>query len=247
MVEKAFDEFHGDGKTQPFAKRNLHIGHAHDFACEIEERAAAVAGVDLGAGLQIEFAFELAGLGAQDALRDGALEPERTADGKDAVAHIQGVGVAEGDGLELGRVLVLDMEQGEVVEFVDGNNLDLLVGLAVELTVFLLINFDGNLGFTFDDVEVGDEIAVFIQEEAGAEAFGGLDLDDGFADLLDEGADIAGGGGLGGAGVKLTERGRHDGGGGGGGTGLDDAGDGAARDDEDGVAEVNDVGVGLFL
>ena len=109
MVEKAFHQLHGNGKAQAFAEGDLHVGHAHDFAGEVEERAAAVAGIDLRAGLQIELAFKLARLGAQNALRDGAFEAERTADGKHAVAHIQRVRAAERDGLEFRRVLVLDL------------------------------------------------------------------------------------------------------------------------------------------
>ena len=38
---------------------------------------------------------------------------------------------------ELRRVLVLDMQQREVVKFVDGDNADLLVSLAVQLAVVL--------------------------------------------------------------------------------------------------------------
>ena len=52
VVEKTFHEFHRDRKTETFAKRDFHVRHAHDFAGEVEQRAAAVAGIDLRAGLQ---------------------------------------------------------------------------------------------------------------------------------------------------------------------------------------------------
>src|ERR1035437_5352078 len=52
VVEEIFHQFDRNRKTQAFAKSDLHVRHAHDFAGEVEERAAAVARVDLRAGLQ---------------------------------------------------------------------------------------------------------------------------------------------------------------------------------------------------
>ena len=53
MIEKTFHEFDGNRKTQTFAKSYFHIRHADDFAREIEQWPAAVAGIYLRAGLQI--------------------------------------------------------------------------------------------------------------------------------------------------------------------------------------------------
>ncbi len=72
------------------------------------------------------------------------------------------------------------------MKFVDGDDLDLLVGLAVKLAVFLVVNFHGNFRLALDDVKIGDEIAVRVDEETGAEAFRRADLHDGLADLLDQ-------------------------------------------------------------
>ena len=244
MIEEAFHEFHGNGKAEAFAESDFHIGHADDFAGEIEERAAAVAGVDLRAGLQIQIALHLPRFGADDALRDGAFQAERTADGEYAVAHVQSVRAAERDGLELRRVFILNVQEREVVKFVDGDNFYLLVGLAVELAIFLLVNFHGNFRLALDDVEIGDEITVFVQEEAGTKSAGGLDLHHGFADLLDEGTHVAGGGSFGGGCIKLSG---HSGGRGGRSTGgrggFGNAHDGATRYYQCGVTHVHDQGV----
>ena len=51
VVEKVFHEFNGDGEAESFTERDLHVRHADDFAGEIEQRAAAVARIDLRAGL----------------------------------------------------------------------------------------------------------------------------------------------------------------------------------------------------
>ena len=245
MVEKVFHQFHRDRKTKPFAEGDFHVGHADNFTGEIEERAAAVAGIDLRAGLQIQVALHLPRFGADDALRDGAFEAERAADGKHAVAHVQGVGVAESDGLEFRRAFVLDVQQREVVKFVDGDNFYLLVSLAVELAVFLVINFHGNFRLAFDDVEIGDEIAVVIQKKAGAEAAGCAHLHHGFANLFHQRADVARGGGFGGGGVKLSRH-RCRGGDGRRRAGFADAGDDAARNHQHGVAQIHDEGIGFF-
>ena len=152
----------------------------------VEERAAAVARIDLGGGLQIKLASKLTCLGAEDAFGDGALKAKRAADGKDALADGQGIGIAQQDEFEFGRVLVIDLEQGEILKFVHGHDAHLFVADAVQHAVLLMIDLDGNLSLTFDDVEIGHEKAVLVDDEAGAEPAGSADLDHRFADLIDK-------------------------------------------------------------
>ena len=49
-----------------------------------------------------------------------------------------------------------------------------------------MINFHGNLRLALDDVEIGDEITVFIDEKTRTEPAGRAHLHDGFADLIDQ-------------------------------------------------------------
>ena len=77
------------------------------------------------------------------------------------------------------------------MKFVDGDDLDLLVSLAVKLAVLLVINLHGNFRLALDDVEIGDEITVRVDEEARTQAFRRADLHDRLADLLDERTHIA--------------------------------------------------------
>ena len=111
----------------------------------------------------------------------------------------QRIGAAQRHVLEPGRVFVLHLQQRQVGKLVQGNNANLLVGLAVELAILLVIDLHRDLRLALDDVEIGDEESVFVEEEARAEAARGADLDHGFADLihqLEHGADrrrLAGG------------------------------------------------------
>ena len=76
---------------------------ADDFAAEVHERAAAVAGVDGGVGLNEVLQFELfvaqvevvPAFGADDAARHALAEAERAADGEHEVADLQLVAIAE--------------------------------------------------------------------------------------------------------------------------------------------------------
>ena len=147
-------------------------------------------GLILRRGLQIKLALHLARLGAQDALGHCAFQTERTADGKNFFTHRQPIGIAKEHACKFRRVLVVNLQQRDVLEFIDGDDLDVLVTLAFQLAVLLVINFHGNLGLALDDVKIGDEKTVFVDDEAGAEAARRAHLDDRFAQLIDQFTDI---------------------------------------------------------
>ena len=104
MVEKEFDGFDGNGKSKALAESDLHVSDADDLAAHIEERAAAVAGIDLGRGLKIKLATQLPGLGAEYAFGNGAFQAERAADRKNTLTHRHGIGPAHHGILEFRRV-----------------------------------------------------------------------------------------------------------------------------------------------
>src|SRR5580765_4483518 len=54
MIEEETHGLDRDGEAESLAKSDLHVRDAHDFAGEIEKRAAAVAGIDLRRGLQVK-------------------------------------------------------------------------------------------------------------------------------------------------------------------------------------------------
>ena len=92
---------------------------ADDFAAEIHERAAAVAGVDGGVGLNEVLQFEVfvaevevvATFGADDAAGHALAEAERAADGEHEVADLELVAIAELGRFEAAGV---DGESGDV-------------------------------------------------------------------------------------------------------------------------------------
>ena len=83
-------------------------------------------------------------------------------------------------------IFIIDLQQGKVLELVHGDNADLFVIGAFQLPVLLMINFDRNLRLSFDHVEVRDEIAILIKDEARTETTRRSDLHDCFAQLIDQ-------------------------------------------------------------
>src|SRR5207245_2401304 len=84
-----------DGGAPRFGGRD-----AHDLAGEVEQRAAGVAGVDGGVGLdrgaQATVVFgDIAAESGDDTRGDGAGQAQRVADGDDAVTGLEGEGTAE--------------------------------------------------------------------------------------------------------------------------------------------------------
>ena len=134
---------------------------ADDFALDVEQRAARIAGVDRGVGLDVRdevFLRQIAALRADDAGGHRVLEAERLADRDHPFADLQLVGVADRD---LRQVLRLDLEQRHVGALVGADDLGLELALVGELDV----DFVGAV----DDMRVGDEEAVGRNDEAGAD------------------------------------------------------------------------------
>ena len=138
------------------------------------------------------------------------------------------------------------MQQGEVLKFVDGNDLHLLVGLAVELTVLLLVNFHGNFRLSLDDVKISHQIAVLIEEKAGAKSARRAHLHHCLADLLDERTNLARRGRLGGGRIKLSGGSGRGNGGCFLRAGFRDASNDRTRDHQHRVAQIHDDRVRFF-
>ena len=105
-------------------------------------------------------------LGGDDAGGDGLRKRKWAADGLDPVADLGGVGVAQFNGRK--RRAGVDLDDGKVGGLVDADDAGgtakiLSVGIGGELDVDFV-------GFV-DDVVVGDDVALGIDDEAGAERF----------------------------------------------------------------------------
>ena len=139
---------------------------ADDVAAGVEQRAARVARVDGGVGLDevrqrlVVVGRDRAALGRHDAARDRVrVRAERAADGDDELADLERVRVADRGGRQAGGVDLDDGEVGQRVDAVDRAGQDAAV---LELDVELLA--------ALDDVVVGEDPAVAVEDDAGADA-----------------------------------------------------------------------------
>ena len=161
----------GDGEADA-AGVGQHGGIDPDHsALDVEERAAGVAGVDGGVGLDDVADGEAVGrLDAalqrrDDAGGERAVEPERVADRDRGIADLDVLGRAEGERLEVYAVGV-DFQQRQVARRVaadDPGGNGLLVG-----------ELDGDLHRAVDDVGVGEDVAGLVDDKAGAAGLAAL-------------------------------------------------------------------------
>ena len=137
---------------------------ADQAPAEIDQRAAGIAGIDGGIGLDEELVVGDADLGARhrrdDAVGHGLADGERIADGEHHVADLERVGIGE---LERGEALVLRLEaqHREIRARILEHDLGLEFALVGER--------DLDLVGALDDVIVGDHEAGGVDEDAGAE------------------------------------------------------------------------------
>ena len=179
----------------------------------VEQRPAGVAGIDGRVGLDGVFNGRAVGVadgadGADDAAGHGAAEAEGIADGIDLLADVELRGVGQRDGLQIGRV---DLQQRQVVHLVGADDLRLIAALVAEH------DFDAAVG-ALDDVEVGEDVAGFVEDESRALALlrhgpieevedqrGGGDVDHRRQHFLVDGDVVLLFGVVGGRGVGLSE------------------------------------------
>src|SRR4051794_10495880 len=139
---------------------------ADHAAGRVEERAAGVAGVDRGVGLDHAVDLEaVRGLDralrrGHDARRERALEAERVADRDRRVADLHALRLAERERVELARLGVADLQDREVGGLVAAENLrldDVAIG-----------ELDRHLRRARDDVRVREDRARSVDDEARA-------------------------------------------------------------------------------
>ena len=148
---------------------------ADDFAVHVEQRTAGVAGVD--GGVSLNEVLELSGdtgldgaiLGRDDAGGNGLREGEGAADGFNPVADLGLIGVAHFDGGQ--RRTGVDLDDGEVGGLIGADDAG---GTAEVLRIGIGGELDVDLVGLFDDVIVGDDVALGIDDEAGAEGLADL-------------------------------------------------------------------------
>src|ERR1019366_1002294 len=138
---------------------------ADHLAADIEQRAAAVAGVDGGIGLQevlegSRVARDIAFFRADDAGRHSFVESERRTDRHRPIANLDRVRVADGRRRQVGFV---DLDDRQVSEDISANHVRLVFG-------FLAGEFNSNPSGLFDHVVICQDVAVLVDHYARPQA-----------------------------------------------------------------------------
>jgi hypothetical protein len=153
-----------DADVASAARQNRGV-HTHQFAAEIDERAAGVAGIDRRIGLN-EVLVHIAAAGidacaaecADDAGRHGVLKTERIADRYDEIANLRFAGVAQRNVHEIRR---FDLEHCDVRGLVAADDF--------RLDRAVVEQRDVDFGRVFYDVRVRNDVTVFgVDDDAGA-------------------------------------------------------------------------------
>ena len=204
-----FGEVDGDGEADALPLGVDGGVDADNLAGHVDERPTGISGVDAGVGLQ-EVGKDVAAarhdiaalLGADDACGNAGAEAEGVADGDDPVADAGAVGIAE-------------WNRADALEGGDADKREVGGGVAADdggLELAVVVEFDADVAGSLDDMEVGQDVALVIDDESRAEAgadlaahgsdrvvgdLGGVEIDDALLDLLDEVGEGAGGSGNG--------------------------------------------------
>ena len=154
----------GDGEADALARRDDGGIDADHLALEVDERAAGVAGIDRGVGLDEVLvggdAHVGAPGGADDPHRHRLVQPEGVADGDGPLADPEGVRIAQAGHAEL--VVGLEADEGEV---------GFRVGPEDLAPVFSLVGEPHrDLVGALDHVEVGEDESPLVDDDARPEA-----------------------------------------------------------------------------
>jgi hypothetical protein len=146
------------------AARGNHRVDADHLAVVIQQRAARVAGVDGGIGLDeaLELLGDVAAERADDARRDRGLQAERRADGNRPVAHLHAVRVG-------------DPDRRQRVAGVDFDDRDVGFGVRADQLGFVFCRIVGQFDFdvigVLHHMQIREDVAVAVYDEAGAGSF----------------------------------------------------------------------------
>ena len=163
-----------NGKTHARAGARVALDKrvdTHKLAIVVDERAAGVARIDGGIGLDHVGVDGIAagrahGRGAiqrrNDARGDGLLVAKRRTDRHDPLAHVKLGGVTDLDRGELGSIGVLELDDGQVARSIVAHELGLVGGAVVHGHHVLVV--------TIDHVVVGEDVALGIEHNTRSDA-----------------------------------------------------------------------------
>ena len=165
-----------DGNGKAYARAGARVAldervDTHELAVVVDKRAAGVARVDGGIGLDHVGVDGVAagrahGRGAierrHNARGDRLLVAERRADRHDPLAHVELGGITNLDRRELGGVSILELDDGQVARGIVAHELGLVRGSVVHGHHVLVI--------AIDHMVVGEDMALGIEHNARTDA-----------------------------------------------------------------------------
>ena len=168
VIQKVLNAFHRDSKAQSLAKGQFHIRHAHHFSFEVKEWSTAITRIDLGCGLHVKFARNFPSFGAQIPSVTVLSSPNglpiaKTRSPTDSASESPS-STHENFGAFLSSIFSKVRSANLFIAMIR----TCLYSLAIKLRTFAVVNLDGNLCFALDDVEIGDQIAILINDESGS-------------------------------------------------------------------------------
>ena len=179
LAQAVIDEIHdagGYGEAQAFtatALRKNECVDAENRSIHIDQRSAAVAGVDGSIGLDIGEGLVGIGLtsdGADYSHGDGVLQALGTADGENELTYARTMLGEQGKRRE---ILFIDLEQGKISLFVGADQAGLEDAASARRDGAAVVSGQGQSHAdalrTFDYVIVGDDVAVGVDDDSGAD------------------------------------------------------------------------------
>ncbi len=150
-----------DRKPDPLAGGDDGRVDAHDLPLQVDQGAAAVAGVDGGVGLDeivIGTGADHPALGADDSRGHRLFQSEGTSDGHHPVAHLQIIRISQFEGLKVR--IPRDLDEGKIGLGIPAYD------LPIEL--FSVGQLDLDLVRILDHMVVGQDISFLAHDESGA-------------------------------------------------------------------------------
>ena len=139
------------------------------FAVDVQQRPAAVTGIDRRIGLNkvlktatgVVAVRHIASERANDTRRDSRIETERRTDRHSPVPYLDGVGVSD---LRGHQILFIDVDHREIGVGIGANHGGGIFG-------HIVVELHGDLGRFLDHVVVRQNVSVLIDHDAGTQSF----------------------------------------------------------------------------
>lgn len=175
MIEEEFDVVDRDSEIETLHGACAHIDDADDLASVVKEWAAGVTGVDCGIDLEEDFPGEIPARVADDAFRDRTFETQGVPDHENFFAYGYVIVWAEDHGAGQLADIFFDLQDREVLEGGEGDDAYVFMNDIFQFIFAFFETGDIDMFLSLDDVKVGDDVSLFINNEPGPQAAGGAD------------------------------------------------------------------------